>query len=245
MNLNILLFANMRKIFPKQIFSKKRMRLLLKVAVALLSLAVGLPVAGYFSVATMAKDRIYENIDSVPYNDVGLLLGTGPQTRTGRPNTYFLHRIDAAEALYKAGKIKFILISGDNGRKDYSEPDVMRDSLIARGVPASVIYLDYAGFRTLDSVVRANRIFGRNKMTVISQRFHNERSIVLGYWQGMDLIGYNAKGTKSRMHRMRAHIREGYARIKLLLDILVDKQPHFLGDAIEIADGKPQVDVNP
>ena len=224
-------------------FNRKK-KLWIRASIITLLLLVILPLSCYFSVAHMASGRIYEDIKSIPNNEVGLLLGTGPQTRTGKTNSYFLHRIDAAEALYKVGKIKYILISGDNSRKDYSEPDVMRDSLIARGIPADIIYLDYAGFRTLDSVIRANRIFGQNKMTVISQRFHNERSIVLGDWQGMDLIGYNAEGTKSNAHKIRAHIREGYARIKLFMDMLTNKKPDFLGDKIGIGDGKPQTEIN-
>lgn len=203
-----------------------------------------LPIICYSVVVYMTSDRIYSNTDLIPYNEVGLLLGTGPETKTGRPNSYFLNRIDAAEKLYKAGKIKYILISGDNSRKDYSEPDVMKNELMARGIPADIIYLDYAGFRTLDSVVRAKKIFGQTKMTVISQRFHNERSIMLGKWQDMELIGYNAKGTKSKRYRIRASIRESYARIKLFIDIIIGKQPHFLGKPIEIGEGKPQLDIN-
>ena len=223
---------------------KHHRKLWIGASIITLLLVIILPLSCYYSVVYITSDRIYEDVNAIPYNDVGLLLGTGPQTRTGRVNSYFLHRIDAAEALYKASKIKYILISGDNSRKDYSEPDIMKDSLVARGIPADVIYLDYAGFRTLDSVIRANRIFDQSKMTVISQRFHNERSIVLGDWQGMELIGYNAEGTKSRFHGIRAHIREGYARVKLFMDMMIKKEPHFLGEKIEIADGKPQTEVN-
>ena len=208
------------------------------------TLIILLPLLSYIVVTYKTADRIYENVTDIPYNDVGMVLGTGPTTITGKVNSYFLFRIDAVEELYKAGKIKYILISGDNSRKDYSEPDVMKDSLVARGIPVEVIYLDYAGFRTLDSVVRSKKVFGQNKMTIISQRFHNERSIVLGDWQDMELIGYNAKETASRLHRIRAHIREGYARVKLFLDMFVGKQPKFLGEPIQIGEGKPQIEVN-
>lgn len=203
-----------------------------------------LPVLAYSVVAYKAADRIYDDVKAIPYNEVGMVLGTGPTTVSGKANVYFSYRIDAVEELYKAGKIKFILISGDNSTKDYSEPDAMKDSLVARGIPSDVIYLDYAGFRTLDSVVRSKKIFGQNRMTVISQRFHNERSIILGDWQDMDLIGYNAKDTSLRFYHVKTHIREGYARIKLLLDIFVGKQPKFLGETIEIGDGKPQKEIN-
>lgn len=114
-------------------------------------------VLAYFSVSWIANDKIYTNADDIPAREVGMVLGTGPTTLTGKPNSFFYNRIDAAEQLYKAGKVKFILVSGDNSRKDYSEPDVMRDTLVVRGVPAEVIYLDYAGFSTLESVVRAKK----------------------------------------------------------------------------------------
>lgn len=201
-------------------------------------------VLAYFSVSWIANDKIYTNADDIPAREVGMVLGTGPTTLTGKPNSFFYNRIDAAEQLYKAGKVKFILVSGDNSRKDYSEPDVMRDTLVVRGVPAEVIYLDYAGFSTLESVVRAKKIFGQDTLTVISQRFHNQRSIVLGKWQGMDIIGYNAKGTKSTAHNIRARVREGLARVKMYLDIILNTQPKYLGEPIPIGEGLIQEDVN-
>lgn len=197
----------------------------------------------YWTVALNSKDRLYDSVSEIPYNDVGMVLGTGPKTKSGRTNLFFQYRIDAAEALYKAGKIKFILISGDNSRNDYSEPDVMKDSLIHRGIPADVIYLDYAGFRTWDSVIRAKEIFGQTKMTVISQRFHNERSIFIGNHFGMKLIGFNAKDA-SAGYLIRAYIRENLARVKIFVDLLIGKQPYFSGTPIEIGEGKPQIDIN-
>lgn len=216
----------------------------LYIVLGVLCLILILPVLAYSFVTYKAADRIYDDVKAIPYNEVGMVLGTGPTTVSGKANVYFSYRIDAVEELYKAGKIKFILISGDNSTKEYSEPDAMKDSLVARGIPSEVIYLDYAGFRTLDSVVRSKKIFGQNKMTVISQKFHNERSIILGDWQDMDLIGYNAKDASLRSYQIKSHIREGFARIKLLLDILFGKQPKFLGEVIEIGDGKPQKDIN-
>ena len=207
-------------------------------------LVLGLTLLCYWLVVLSAKDRIFDSIDDIPYNEVGMVLGTGPTAITGNPNPFFVNRIRAVDELYKAGKIKFILISGDNSRVDYSEPDVMKDSLVARGIPEEVIYLDYAGFRTWDSVVRAKKVFDQTKMTVISQQFHNERSIFIGDRFGMELIGYNASNTTSRFHKMRALVRENFARVKIFIDIIIGKQPHFLGDPIEIGEGKPQKDLN-
>jgi SanA protein len=110
---------------------------------------------------------------------VGLVLGTSQYLKNGYLNWYFKYRIEATVELYKKGKIDFILVSGDNSHKNYDEPTAFKNELIKRGIPADQIYLDYAGFRTLDSVVRAKEIFGQTSITIISQKFHNERAI---YW---------------------------------------------------------------
>jgi len=214
------------------------------VASCLLAVAV-VAQACYWAVSLSTKGQVYSSVKDVPYNEVGMVLGTGPTTKWGRANRFFLYRIDAVVELYKAKKIRFVLISGDNSHEDYSEPDVMRDSLIAKGVPSDVIYLDYAGFRTWDSVIRAKEVFGQSKMTVVSQKFHNERSIFIGRRFDMELVGFNAKDTPSRRNMLRAYLRENLARVKIFVDLLTGKRPHFLGDPIEIGEGKPQKDVNP
>ena len=111
-------------------------------------------------VQTSTSEQIFTSVEEMPKNKVGLLLGTRKMLRSGYINLYYSHRIDAAEQLFKYGKIEFILISGDNSREEYDEPTYMKNDLVERGVPENKIYLDYAGFRTLDSVIRANAIFG-------------------------------------------------------------------------------------
>ncbi|MEM6696956.1 MAG: ElyC/SanA/YdcF family protein, partial [Bacteroidota bacterium] len=111
-----------------------------------------------------AKDRLYKAVEEIPEHRVGLLLGTSQKLADGRTNLYYAYRIQAAADLYKAGKIEFILASGDNSVKSYDEPSDMKADLMAKGIPESKIYLDYAGFRTLDSVVRAKAIFGQQKL---------------------------------------------------------------------------------
>ena len=125
-------------------------------------------------VVNNAEGKVFSDIDSIKYNKVGLLLGTTPQARFDRiTNYFFIYRIDAAEELYKAGKIKQILISGDENSLDgINEPECMRDSLVARGVPVSDIILDGKGYRTINSVVNANKVYGLKSFTIISQEFH-------------------------------------------------------------------------
>ena len=222
----------------------KKKKKIIGITLLVIAILIFTPICFYKLVENKSADKLYNDVNSIPYNEVGMVLGTNPNTKKGNGNPYFYNRVDAVEKLYKAGKIKFILISGDNKTKDYSEPDVMRKILIERGIPKDVIYIDYAGFRTLDSVVRAKNIFGQTQMTVISQKFHNERSIVLGEWQEMDLIGFNAKDVEVKRSKYKTLIREGGARVKLYLDMLIGKEPHFGGEPIKIAVGHPQTDLN-
>ena len=180
-----------------------------------------------------ASQEIFSNIENLPDNKVGLLLGTRKTLASGYPNLYYTYRIDAAEKLFKMGKIKYLLISGDNSTKKYDEPTDMRDDLVARGIPIEKIYLDYAGFRTLDSVVRANKIFGQKKLTIISQPFHNERAIFISNKKGINSVGFNAKDVSIR-YGIKTMIREKLARVKMLIDLMFGVQPKFLGDKIDI-----------
>ena len=174
-------------------------------------------------VVNNAKGKVFSDIDSIRYNKVGLLLGTTPQARFDRiTNYFFIYRIDAAEQLYKARKIEKILISGDENSLDgINEPECMRDSLVARGVPASAIILDGKGFRTICSVVNANNVYRLKSFTIISQKFHNERAIYLAEHLGLDvenIQAYNAKDPKSRRAYLTT-IREYFARVKMFWDI--------------------------
>lgn len=175
-------------------------------------------------VVSNAKGKVFSDIDSIKFNKVGLLLGTTPQARIGRiTNYFFIYRIDAAEKLYKAGKIERILISGDENSLDgINEPECMKDSLVARGIPASSIILDGKGYRTICSVVNANKVFGLKSFTIISQKFHNERAIYQAKHLGLDvenLQGYNAKTPRSRRAYLTT-IREYFARVKMFIDIM-------------------------
>ncbi|WP_248723609.1 vancomycin high temperature exclusion protein [Seonamhaeicola sp. ML3] len=185
-------------------------------------------------ISIQAKNLIYDNVHSIPKNKVGLVLGAGKLTANGRINLYYLYRLEAAITLYKSGKIDYILVSGDNSRKDYDEPTDFKNDLIERGIPEDKIYLDYAGFRTLDSVIRAKEIFGQTSLTIISQKFHNERALYLAKYKNIKAIAYNAKDIKGR-YGTKTRLREYLARTKASLDLLFNIQPKFLGKKIEIS----------
>lgn len=184
-------------------------------------------------VISKTKDFVFNDISNIPQNKVGLLLGTSKTLKSGRENLYYTYRIDAAVELYQKGKIEFVLVSGDNSRKDYDEPSEIKADLILRGVPENRIYLDYAGFRTLDSVVRCKEIFGQNSITIISQQFHNERAVCLAKHFDINAVAYNAENVSFRYGK-KVIIREYFARTKMILDLVFGVEPKFLGEKIVI-----------
>jgi len=179
------------------------------------------------------ESRMYSDTDSIPENNVGLLLGTSKFLRNGNSNQYFENRISATIQLYKAGKIKNVVISGDNSKKDYNEPEDMKNELIKRGIPEDRIYLDFAGFRTYDSVFRMKEIFGQDRFTIISQEFHNQRAVYIATALKLNAIGFNAKDVNA-YNGFKIKIREKFARVKMFIDLIFEKKPKFLGDKIEI-----------
>ncbi|WP_042011945.1 SanA/YdcF family protein [Aeromonas fluvialis] len=181
-----------------------------------------------------ARHYTYDQVDEVPYNRVAVVLGTSKYLAGGGPNYYFKYRIKAAAELYNNAKVDFIIVSGDNATVQYNEPRQMHRALIKAGIPASAIYMDFAGFRTLDSVVRAREVFGQSHFTVVSQGFHNERAIFIARHFGIDAVGFNAEDP-SAYQGIRTRVREVFARLMGLVDLYVlDKGPKFLGEPVPI-----------
>ena len=183
-------------------------------------------------IANSAKGKLYTNTKRIPYNKVGLLLGTSKFVNK-HINPFYSYRIQAAAALIKDHKIKYLIISGDNGRKDYNEPESMREDLINDGIDSNIIYLDYAGFRTFDSIKRLKEIFGQDSVTIISQQFHNERAIYIASMEGINAIGFNANDVSASIG-FRTMLREKLARVKVFLDFWFGKKPKYLGSRIII-----------
>ncbi|MGG5209650.1 SanA/YdcF family protein [Chryseobacterium sp. MIQD13] len=186
-----------------------------------------------YSIRKESSAFVSYKISDVPETKVALLLGTGKTLSNGMPNAYFYNRIQAAIDLYKSGKIKYIIVSGDNSSKDYNEPEDMQLTLMKYGIPKERIIMDHAGFRTLDSVVRAKEIFGQNKLVIISQKFHNERAVFLAKENGMEAFGYNANDV-NKYAGLKTNLREYLAKAKVYWDLLFGVQPKFGGEKIII-----------
>tara|TARA_Y100001934_G_C12020701_1_gene616659 strand:- start:25 stop:669 length:645 start_codon:yes stop_codon:yes gene_type:complete len=199
----------------------------------LLIIGAFLGVLNYTLISWLTSKENSFDIDEVPSKKVALILGTSEFLKNGSTNLYFKFRVEAVARLWRAGKIKYVLVSGDNSKKDYDEPSAMKEALIERGVPASRIVLDYAGFRTLDSVVRAKEVFGQDDIIIVSQQFHVERALILADFKGIEAYGYNAVDVEV-YSGFRTKVREYFARIKLWLDLVIGVDPKFLGEPISI-----------
>ena len=173
--------------------------------------------------------QVYTEFREVPERKVALVLGTSKRFADGRPNIYFKNRIEAAARLYKEGKVKHLILSGDNRTQYYNEPRDMKEALLARGIPESVITLDYAGLRTLDSVVRSKKIFGQDELIVVTQKFHSYRAVFIGDYYKMNTVAYAAEEIPFK-ESINILFREFLARPMAVLDLYVlRKNPRHLG----------------
>lgn len=192
-------------------------------------------VASFLAVAAMdvwvtlkAKDRIYTSVDDTPARHIGLVLGTSKYI--GKTlNPYYTHRIDAAQNLYQSEKVDVLLLSGDNAHRSYNEPWTMKRDMLKAGIPDERIFLDYAGFRTLDSIIRAKKVFDADEFTLVTQAFHCERALFIADFYDIDAICL-AVPSPGGIAGMKIRAREALARVKAVLDIYVlEEQPKFLG----------------
>lgn len=197
-----------------------------------------LMVVANWLIDTKTKDHLFSDVSLVPYNEVGLLLGTSKYAREGGYNDHYKLRVQTAYELYKAGKIRFILISGDNGTPYYDEPSTIRKDLLSLGVPAENIYRDYAGFRTLDSIIRAKSVFGLDRFTIISQAYHNKRALYIAHSKEIDAVAFNAgDGSNSDISNK---TREVLARVLAVLEVhWFNTGPKYLGPMIDIGSTPP------
>jgi SanA protein len=178
--------------------------------------------------------RVFNDTNALPKNDVALVLGTASKLSGNVVNPHFKSRMEAAAYLYHQGKVKHLLLSGDNHTRGYDEPTSMKEALLKLNVPESAITMDYAGFRTLDSVVRAREVFGLKHLTVITDDFHVNRALFLCRYYDIDAVAYSAEEVPFGFSA-NTRFREVGARVKAVMDIYVlNTQPRFLGEKVEI-----------
>jgi len=178
--------------------------------------------------------RIFTDAAALPFNEVGLVLGSGPRGHAGYLNPHFTARTEAAAYLFRIGKVKRLLLSGDNSRNGYNEPAEMKAALIEMGVPETALTLDYAGLRTLDSVARAKEVFGLDKLTIITDDFHTSRAVFLAGHFGVDAVAFCSEPVPLQWSAQ-ARAREIAARVRAVADVFIlNKQPKYLGPRVRL-----------
>ena len=181
-------------------------------------------------ISKQADSDIYNDVNKVPAKKAALVLGTAKYMIGGGKNYFYTYRIRAAVELFKTGKVKTIVVSGDNSTKYYNETGKMQKDLVAAGIPSKYISVDPLGVRTLDSVVRAEAIFDLKDYIIVSQRFHLERALFIAKAKGQKVIGYKAKDIPGTAAAYRMKVREYLARVKAFLDVYVlHTKPKFDG----------------
>jgi SanA protein len=216
-------------------------RLILGLVLAGGALVLGLVLTAWLAdrkIERFAGPYLVEDPKALPDVDVALVLGAAPIGPEGGPNRYFEYRLDAAAELWRAGKVKFFLVSGDNRRPDYDEPSAMRAGLIARGVPANAIYRDFAGVRTRDSVLRAKSVFGQQRLIIVSQGFHAARAIFLARSEGIDAWGLAARDVV-RAYSIFTELRRYPSALRAYYDVWIETPPRHAGPVIAIGVDPP------
>jgi SanA protein len=212
---------------------KKTLRKMVLFLLLFITVVTLFSVYANYKIEKSTQSFVTDKIEKLPNTKVAVVLGTSPNLKNGFQNYYFTYRIQAATELYKSGKVSHFILSGDHGKKNYNEPEAMKLALVKNGIPANVIYLDYAGFRTLDSMIRAKEIFGQSKFIVVSQKFHNQRAVYIAKQNDIEVFGYNAKDVNKQMG-FKTNVREYFARTKVFIDNWFSVKPKFLGEKIEI-----------
>jgi SanA protein len=206
------------------------MKWLKRIIIILLILSFSFFCISNLWVVGSTKANVFTESDKLPEHRVALVLGTSNKTTAGLPNQFFERRMDTAAELYKIGKIDHFILSGDNRSMFYNEPIEMRKALVSRGVPVNAITLDYAGLRTLDSVVRSKEIFGQDKIIIITQPFHSYRALFISNYYNIDAVAMVASDPGLEIS-FKVRIREYFARTKAVLDLYILKtSPRFMGE---------------
>ncbi|WP_299018527.1 ElyC/SanA/YdcF family protein [uncultured Photobacterium sp.] len=201
---------------------------LFRISAVLLIVLVGASLLIDRWISAYTSDRIFTDTSLIPSRTVGLVLGTSKYIAKNL-NPYYDYRMSAALSLYQLDKINILLLSGDNAHRSYNEPWTMKRDLLKAGIPDKDIVLDYAGFRTLDSVVRAKNVFETNHFVIITQKFHCERALFIAQSNNIDAICLAVPEPRG-LAGLKIRTREVLARVKAMIDIyLLDIQPRFPG----------------
>lgn len=227
------MFANLCELFSNfvaALWVVYSMRWVKRIFLALVIISILLLAFCNLWIVLSTENRVFFDLSKLPEHRVALVLGTSHKSVGGGPNPFFENRMKTAAELYRLGKIDHFILSGDNSTRYYNEPIEMKKALISAGVPDSAVTLDYAGLRTLDSVVRSKKIFGQDRITIITQSFHSYRAIFISNYYDIDAVAMVADDPEFD-RTFKVLVREYLARTKAVLDLYIFKtSPRHLGE---------------
>jgi len=204
----------------------------IKIGIGLIALLTALVISLSVWINYSVRNQLFSETSALPHTHAALVLGTSHKVAGGNENLYFKYRIEAAAQLYHSGTVTKIILSGDNGTMQYNEPREMRKALMKLDVPDSCIVLDFAGFRTFDSVVRSNKVFGQDSIIIVSQLFHLQRALFIANNKNLAAFGYIAVDPGQSF---KTHLREYPARVSAFIDcFILHTKPRYLGEQIQI-----------
>ncbi|MDP8033504.1 ElyC/SanA/YdcF family protein [Pasteurella atlantica] len=200
-------------------------KIIIKVTTIGILLLVAFVILIDFMTGYLVEDKIYTDINTVPQREYAVVLGTAKYFPSGRDNLYYKNRLEAATKLFKNKKVKQFLLSGDNTTPYYNEPKNMTKDLRKKGIPRQFLHQDYAGYNTQSSVIRANKTFHLQNFTIVSQRFHCERALLIAQFHHIDAICFAAEYPQKHY---KVRIREYFARVGMFVDFITGKMPKTL-----------------
>ena len=184
-----------------------------------------------FYVKYNSNKLCFKNINNLPETEVAIVFGAGINGDV--PSKYLKDRLDAGILLYKNKKVQKLLLSGDNGSDEHDEIVVMKKYCYKNGVDTTKIYVDYAGFDTYSTMIRAKKVFYVKKAILISQNYHLDRAVYLGNALGVESLGFIADNGEYNMQKLNK-FRELLATVKSVIDVNRNRKPIFLGPKVDI-----------
>ena len=210
----------------------KKIKLLIKPLLVLATSILILLIIANVVVFYQSKNYIYSEVSEVPTCYTAIVLGAKVNAN-GVPSDYLQDRLDLAVELYRDNKITRFLLSGDHGQTSYDEVNNMKAYLLDQGINSADIFLDHAGFDTYNTMVRASKIFQVKDAIIVTQEFHLPRAVFIARSKGIE--AYGIKADKREYRAMKTlKIREALAKVKAFAEVVINKNPRYLGNQIPI-----------
>ena len=209
------------------------MKKMFKILIVIAIISIILVLSINFYVVGIAKNKMIKDNDYSLLKDVDCILILGAGIWGDKPSPMLQDRLDEGIKLYKEGIASKIIMSGDHGREEYDEVNIMKEYAIEQGVPSEDIFMDHAGFSTYESIYRAKEIFNADSIIIVTQKYHLYRAIYIADKLDINVYGVNSDPRKYSGQAYR-ELREVLARNKDFVTTIIKPKPTYLGEEIPV-----------